>query len=143
MNISGVGPNLIEKLVQAGLLTDFSDFYVLTLEQIASLAGMGKKSARKIIQAIERSRHPTLERFLYALGIRHVGEHAAHVLAAHFTGLEGLKTASEVDLTAIQGIGPETARSVYGYFRDPHALVILQKLFDNGMKIVEPKPLAT
>ncbi len=137
MNISGVGPNLIEKLVKAGLLTDFSDFYVLTLEQIASLAGMGKKSARKIIRAIERSRHPTLERFLYALGIRHVGERAAHVLAAYFAGLEGLKTASEGDLLAIQDIGPETARSVYGYFRDPHTLVIVQRLFDNGVKIVD------
>ena len=143
MNIIGVGPKLVEQLVQAGLLGNFSDFYVLTREQMACLEGMGEKSARKIIHAIEQSKHPTLERFLYALGIRHVGEHAARLLAIHFGGLEGLRMASEDDLIGVQGIGPETARSVFGYFRDPHTLMILEKLFENGVKIVGTEPLET
>ncbi len=140
MNITGVGPALIERLVQAGLLTNFSDFYGLTREQIASLEGMGEKSAKKIVQAIVQSRQPTLERFLYALGIRHVGEQAAHLLAIRFGSLERLKMASEDDLIAIQGVGPETAQSVCGYFRDPHTLMTLQQLFENGVRIIDPEP---
>ena len=138
MNINGVGPKLIEQLVQAGLLQDVSDFYMLTREQVASLEGMGKKSAQNMMQAIQRSRRPTLEHFLYALGIPHVGEHAAHLLANHFGSLENLKIASEGDLIAIQGIGPETARSVYDYFREPFNSIVLQKLFDNNVEIVAP-----
>jgi len=139
MNIRGVGPKLMVQLVQAGLLQDVGDFYGLTREQLASLKGMGDKSARNILQAIEQSRRPTLERFLYALGIRHVGEQAAHKLASHFGSLENLEMASEGDLNIIPDIGPETARSLYDYFRDPGHLVILRKLFDKGVRIVVPK----
>ncbi|MCJ7809169.1 MAG: helix-hairpin-helix domain-containing protein, partial [Desulfobulbaceae bacterium] len=78
---------------------------------------------------------PTLERFLYALGIRHVGEQAAHKLASHFGSLENLEMASEGDLNIIPDIGPETARSVYDYFREPRNLIVLQKLSDNGVEI--------
>ncbi len=139
MNIRGVGPKLMLQLVQAGLLQDMSDFYGLTRKQLASLEGMGDKSAQNILRAIEQSRRPTLERFLYALGIRHVGEQAAHKLASHFGSLENLEMASEGDLNVIPDIGPETARSVYDYFRDPDHLVILRKLFDKGVRIVVPK----
>ena len=135
MNIRGVGPRLMVQLVQAGLLQDVGDFYGLTREQLASLEGMGDKSAQNILRAIEQSRRPTLERFLYALGIRHVGEQAAHKLASHFGSLENLEMASEGDLNVIPDIGPETARSVYDYFREPRNVIVLQKLSDNGVEI--------
>ena len=135
MNIIGVGPKLIVQLVQAGLLQDVGDFYLVTREQIASLEGMGEKSAQNIVRAIQGSRRPTLEHFLFAIGIRHVGKHAAHILAARFGRLETLEMATERDLTAIRGIGPETARSVYDYFREPRNGIVLQKLFDNGVTI--------
>ncbi len=136
MDISGVGPKLIQQLVQAGLLQDVSDFYGITRGQLASLEGMGGKSAQNIVQAIQESKRPTLEHFLYALGIRHVGEHVAHILANHFGNLENLQSASVHDLISIQGIGPETAGSVYEYFREPRNVIVLQNLLDNGVEIV-------
>ncbi len=139
MNIRGVGPKLMVQLVRTGLLQDVGDFYGLTREQLVSLESMGDKSAQNILRAIEQSRRPTLERFLYALGIRHVGEQAAHKLASHFGSLKNLEMASEGDLNVIPDIGPETARSVYNYFRDPGHLVILRKLFDKDVRIVVPE----
>ena len=95
------------------------DFYELTREQLASLEGMGDKSAQNILRAIEQSKHPMLERFLYALGIRHVGEQAAHKLASHFGSLENLEMASEGNLNLIPDIGPETAKVCTIIFETP------------------------
>jgi len=143
MNIKGVGPKLIEQLLQHGLIRDVGDFYFLKQEQLVSLERMGKKSAWNVIQAIEQSKRPTLDRLLYALGIRHVGEHTANILATSFGNLNRIKTASEEDLIAVYGIGPEVARSVYQYFREEKTERLLRKLFDGGVEIVNPEDVAT
>jgi DNA ligase (NAD+) len=135
MDIHGVGPRLLVQLVQAGLLQDVGDFYGLTSEQLLSLEGVGEKSARNILEAIDQSRRPTLGRLLRALGIRRLGQQNAFMLAARFGTLQNLQSASQSDLIAIPGIGPERARSVYDYFQEPGNAVVLQKLFDNGVKI--------
>jgi DNA ligase (NAD+) len=143
MNIKWVGPKFIEQLVQRGLIRDVGDFYSLTAEQLAPLDGMGEKSAQNVIQAIEQSKRPTLERLLYALSIRHVGIHTARILATHFGSLDNIKTASEQDLMAIQDIGPVMAQSVYQYFREEKTETLLQKLFDGGVEVVASEQVAT
>ncbi len=142
MNIKGVGPKLIEQLIQHGLIRDVGDFYLLKQEQLVPLERMGKKSARNVIQAIEQSKRATLERLLYALGIRHVGEHTANILATSFGSLNRIKTASEEDLIAVHGIGTEVARSVYHYFREEKTERLLQKLFDGGVELINPEDVA-
>ncbi len=143
MNIKGIGPKLVGQLLDNGLIQDAGDIYLLTHEQLLSLAGIGEKSAQKILQAVERSKRPTLEQLLCALGIRYVGEQTAHLLAEHFESPEGLQIASESDLMAIQGVGPEVARSVYDYFQDEHTARLLRKMFDNGVEIVHAETSAT
>ncbi len=138
MNMKGVGPAVIEKLVRAGCLHDVGDFFVLTRNDLLAVDGVGQKTAQNFLDAVSQSRRVRLIRFLYALGIRHVGERAAGILASRFGNLEGLKAASKAELTAIPGIGPETAKSVHGYFQEPRNLLVLRKLFDNGVQISEP-----
>ncbi len=143
MNIKGVGPKLVEQLIQNGLIRDVGDFYFLTQEQLLPLERMGEKSARNVIQAIKQSKRPTLKRFLYALGIRHVGAHTAHILATAFGSLNQIKTATEEELIAVHEIGPEVADSVYHYFREEKTEKRLQKMFSGGVKIVAPENVAT
>jgi len=138
MNIEGVSIKLIELFVNGGLIRDVGDFYFLKKKQIVPLERMAEKSAENVIQAIEQSKRPTLDRLLYALGIRHVGEHTAKVLATYFGSLDRLKAASEEELVAVYEIGPEVAKSVYQYFRNEHTEKLLQKLFDGGVKVVNP-----
>lgn len=142
MNIEGVSTKLIELLDKEGLVQDIGDFYFLKKEQLLPLERMADKSADNMIQAIERSKRPTLERFLYALGIRHVGEHTAKLLATHFGSLDRVKAASVDDLMAVHEIGPEVARSVYHYFRQEQTGQLLQKLFDGGVAILKPEGVA-
>jgi DNA ligase (NAD+) len=111
----------------------------LTKQQLLPLERMADKSAENVIQAIEHSKRQPLERFVYALGIRHVGEHTARVLATHFGSLERLKTVAEEDLIAVHEIGPEVAHSVYQYFRSAHTGLLLQKLFEGGVEILVPE----
>jgi DNA ligase (NAD+) len=142
MNIEGVSIKLIELFINNGLMRDVGDFYFLKKEQLIPLERMADKSAENVIQAIERSKHPTLDRFLYALGIRHVGEHTAKVLTTYFGRLERLKAASKEELTAVYEIGPEVAKSVYQYFQDEQTEKLLQKLFDGGVEIANPEGVA-
>jgi DNA ligase (NAD+) len=139
MNIEGVSTKLIEQFVNQGLVRDVGDFYFLQKEQLVSLERMADKSAENVIRAIEQSKHPTLDRFIYALGIRHVGEHTAKVLATYFGSLERLQAASEEELTAVYEIGPEVAHSVYEYFHQEHTTQLLQKLFAGGVEIENPE----
>jgi DNA ligase (NAD+) len=138
MDMTGVGPALIEELVQHGLLHDVGDFYALTVEDLLSLNRMGPQSAQNVLEAIEQTKSPSLAQFLTALGIRHVGRQTANLLAGAFSTLERIQLASEEELMAIHDIGPETARSVYEYFQAESAGILLQKLADNGVKIVVP-----
>jgi DNA ligase (NAD+) len=143
MDIEGVSTKLIELFINNGLIRDVADFYFLKKEQLVPLERMGDKSADNVIQAIDRSRRPTLDRLLFALGIRHVGEHTAKILATHFGSLDRLKMASEEELMEVYEIGPEVATSVYAHFRQPKTGDLLQRLFKGGVEIVNPEGVAT
>ncbi|MCP4400186.1 MAG: NAD-dependent DNA ligase LigA [bacterium] len=137
MNIDGVSIKLLESFVNNGLVKDAADLYALTTEQLMPLERMAEKSAENVIQAIEQSKSPELGRFLYALGIRHVGEHTAKVLAAHFGSIDKIRAASEGELTEIHEVGPEVAKSVSHYFQQERTADLLQKFFDGGVEVVQ------
>ncbi len=121
LDIEGLGDKLVQQLVERELVRDPADLYELTLEQLAGLERMADKSARNLLDALERSRHTTLPRFLYALGIREVGEATAQALAAGFPRLYRLMKAREDDFiqrSGVKGIGPATAENLVAYLAD-------------------------
>jgi DNA ligase (NAD+) len=119
MDIDGVGPALIEQLVQAELVQSPADFYRLTVAQLASLERMADKSAQNAVAAIESSKTQSLERLIFALGIRFVGKETARVLAQHFGSLSAIGLATLADLSTLEGVGPRIAESVVAFFADP------------------------
>ncbi len=139
MDIDGLGEKLIDQLVEKGLIKSYADLYFLTFDQLKNLERMGEKSAQNLLEAIDKSRNVPLDRFLYALGIRHVGEHIARVLANHFRSLDKIKNASEDELMAIHEIGPQVAKSIVQFFSEKRNLETLKKLFDGGVRIQEPQ----
>lgn len=130
MDIEGLGNQHIEQFVDEGLIRDVADIYHLKekKERILSLERWAKKSVENLLNAIDRKRHPTLERLVYALGIRGVGEHMARVLADEFKSLDALMSAEEEDLLRIHEVGPETARNIVEFFREPHNKRVIEKL---------------
>lgn len=142
MDIDGLGTKLVDQLVDRGLVADISDLYSLTHEDLASLERMAEKSAQNILDALEKSKTRPLARFLYGLGIGHVGEHLSEILAQEFGSLEGLSRATQQELLAIKEIGPEVAQSVLSFFRDPKNMENLKRLEKAGLEIQEPaRPL--
>ena len=137
VNIDGVGPRLLQQLLDRGLIEDAADLYRLTKEQILTLERMADKSAENVIAAIDRSRRPPLDRLVYALGIRHVGEHVAELLAARFRTLEALAAAPAEEIAAVPGIGPTIADSVAAFFARDSSQALVPKLRQVG---VEPAP---
>ncbi len=133
MDIEGLGDKLVDAIVDQGMVHDLADIYHLTHEQYAGLERMGDKSAQNLLQALDKSKHTTLARFLYALGIREVGEVTASVLAGHFRELEAIKLANVEELTLIEGIGPIMAEHIVSFFHQPHNLEVIQKLLDAGV----------
>jgi DNA ligase (NAD+) len=112
LDIEGLGIKLIDQLVTAALVETPADFYRLTVEDLMPLARMAEKSARNVIEAVERSKHTTLPRFIYALGIRNVGETVAEILAEHFASIDALMEAGEEELSEIHGVGGVIAREI-------------------------------
>ena len=139
MDIDGLGDKLVAQLLDVGLVHGFADLYRLEAGALADLDRMGPKSAANLVAAIEASKTRPLDRLLYALGIRHVGETAARVLAQAFGSLERLMDASEEDLDAIDGIGPELARSVRAFFDDDANRRLIRDLESVAVK---PAPVA-
>jgi DNA ligase (NAD+) len=139
MDIEGLGEKLIDQLVDKGLIRDYGDLYYLKREDLIPLERMAEKSADNLIQAIERSKKPPLNRFLYALGIRHVGEHLAALLAQHFGSLKVLMEVSEGELLAIREIGPQVARSIRTFFDNPRNREVIEKILSAGVKLQEGK----
>ena len=133
MDIDGLGDKLVDQLLDKRLIRTVADLYRLTVEQLADLDRMGRKSAQNLIDALERSKHTRLPRFLYALGIREVGEVTAHTLAAHFRELDALAAADETELQTIQDVGPSVARHIHTFFRQPHNLEVIQALLEAGV----------
>jgi len=128
LDIEGVGPALIEQLVERDWVKDPADLYGLTAEQLAELDRMGDKSASNIVQSIQNSKHPSLSRLIFGLGIRHVGEHVATLLSRHFGNLERLAHASEDEIGAVAGVGGVIAESVATFFDMPETQELLEKL---------------
>jgi DNA ligase (NAD+) len=133
MDIDGLGEKLVDQLVDRGLVKDVADLYDLTLEQIMSLDRMAEKSASNVFQAIEQSKTTTLNRLIYALGIRHVGEHLAGVLAQQVSTLEELSHISEDQLIDIPEIGPQVAQSIVRFFKEPSNFQTLERFRDAGV----------
>ncbi|MBN2492754.1 MAG: NAD-dependent DNA ligase LigA, partial [Planctomycetes bacterium] len=137
MDIEGVGEKLVEKLLETEMVRDPADLYRLDAARLAALPGYGEKSAASLLAAIEATRRPPLGRFLYALGIRHVGEPVAEILAAEFGTLEKLRGAGVEALEAVDGVGPKVAESVVDYFAAAESAALVDQLLAAG---VEPQP---
>jgi len=139
MDIEGLGVKLIDQLVEKGLVKDVADIYYIKKEELIALERMADKSAQNIIDAIEASKEKPLSKFLYALGIRHVGETTAEDLAHYFSRLDDFFNLSEEDLMEVEGIGPEVAASVHQFFRDKKNKESIDRLKKAGVKVIEPK----
>ncbi len=134
MDIEGLGDKLIDQLLAKNFIRTVADLYRLSADELARPDRMGKKSADNLIQALERSKQTTLARFLYALGIRGVGEITAQTLASHFHTLENIKNADEKALQDVADIGPAIARSIFTFFRQPHNLEVIRQLLEAGVR---------
>ncbi len=137
MDIKGVGESLISRMREAGLIKDIADLYYVKKEDILKLERLADKSATNIINAIERSKGRPLASLIFALGINGVGETVSDLLARHFKIIFKLAKATEEELMAIPTIGPKSAGSIAGFFREPHNLEIIQKLKNAGVKLGE------
>jgi DNA ligase (NAD+) len=133
MDIEGLGDKLVDHLVEAGLVHSVADLYHLTAEQLTSLERMGGKSAENLLLAFEDSKKPPLDRLLYALGIREVGEVTAHSLAAHFGTMEALQDADEETLTEVSDVGPIVASHVAAFFAQDNNREVILALKDAGV----------
>ncbi|NDY41825.1 NAD-dependent DNA ligase LigA [Dissulfurirhabdus thermomarina] len=138
MDIDGLGTKVAEQLVGVGLIRDVADIYSIEMSDLLSLDRFAERSARNLLEAIERSKATTLERLLYALGIRHVGEVGAQLLAAHFGSVEALMAASEEALQEVPGVGPEMARSVAAWFAEPANRRLVERLLAAGVRPAPP-----
>jgi DNA ligase (NAD+) len=142
MDIEGLGEKLVEQLVDSGRVLTPADLYRLRAEELASLDRMGAKSAQNLEAALDKSRSTTLARFIFALGIRNVGEATAQDLAEHFGSLEALMQADEDGLTAAPEVGPVIARSIRGFFSEPHNRAVIDALRAAGVDWPAPQPRA-
>lgn len=133
MNIEGLGEKWVALLVENGLIKHINDIYYLTEEKLLQLERMAEKSANNLLLAIEQSKKTTLGKFVYALGIREIGEVAAATLAKHFKKLDVLMMATEEQLIAIPDIGPVAANHVVRFFQDKHNRDIIEKLIEAGV----------
>ncbi|MGD8556873.1 MAG: NAD-dependent DNA ligase LigA [Chromatiales bacterium] len=133
MDIEGLGDKLVEQLDEKGLVKTVADVYALKAPDVASLERMGEKSAQNLVGALEKSKTTTLPRFLYALGIREVGEATARSLANHFLTLEAIEQADEEALQQTPDVGPIVASHIASFFRQEHNIEVLQQLLAAGI----------
>ena len=133
MDIEGLGDKLVDQLVDKELVSSPADLYRQDAETLAGLERMGKKSAANLLTSLERSKRTTLPRFLFALGIREVGEATARALAAHFGNLRDLRAADEQRLQPVADVGPVVAAHVVAFFRQPHNLQVIDQLIAAGV----------
>jgi DNA ligase (NAD+) len=138
MDIDGLGKKLVEQIVDKGLVKNVADLYHIPHEAWSELERMADKSAHNIVDAIEKSKHAGLERLIYALGIRHVGEHVAKILVSELKSLSQILDASKEALMEINEIGPEVAESIVQFFSEKTNRVVLEQLQKSGVSI-EPK----
>ena len=149
VEIDGLGDKLVEQLVDAGVIRTLPDLYKLGMASLASLERMADKSAGNLVAALEKSKHTTLPRFIFGLGIRHVGEATAKALARHFGGLDAVMDATEDQLLQVDDVGPIVAKSIRTFFEQPHNREVALQLRACGVNWEEgapaevaPRPLA-
>lgn len=135
MDIDGLGEKIIAQLIAVGLVQDVSDLYRLSEDDLIPLERFAEKSAQNLVAAIQGSRRVALARFIYALGIRYVGEATAQLLAQHFHSLETLMGADEAELLQVEGIGPQVASSLREYFQNPRHRELIRKLRAAGVEV--------
>ena len=135
-DIDGLGEKLADQLVAKGLIASYSDIFHLNKEQVQSLERMGAKSAGNLIAAIEKSKKISFSRFIYALGIRHVGENIADILAGRFESIAQLSDAPIELLETIEGIGPEIAESIRHFFEQDENQKTVQRILESGVEIL-------
>jgi DNA ligase (NAD+) len=133
MDIEGLGEKLVEQVVDCGLVHTPADLYQLNLEALAGLERMAQKSAANLLAAIEKSKQPTLARFIYALGIRNVGEATARDLARHFGSLQALMAADAAALQLVPDVGPVVAASIARFCTEPHNREVIDALLRAGV----------
>ncbi len=134
MDIEGLGPETIDLLYKEGLIHNIADLYELKAEDLKDLERLGEKSAQNIIKGIEKSKEKPFEKVLYALGIRHVGETAAKLIARHFKNIDNLIQAKPEEITAIKGIGEKIAESIKNYFSNPQNIELINRLKQAGVQ---------
>lgn len=139
MDIEGMGGKIISLLVDEGLVTEPSDLYGLDPRTLAGMERLGEKSAGNLVRAIEKSRTPTLSRFLYGLGIPHVGEHLSGVLARRFGSLDAIRNATAEELSEVHEIGPEVAGSVSAFFASTEGRRMVDRLLERGKIKIRPE----
>ncbi|MHB1230477.1 MAG: NAD-dependent DNA ligase LigA [Halothiobacillus sp.] len=142
LNIDGLGDKWVELLLEHGLIVHVDDLFSLTVVRLLTLPRMGEKSAQNLIDAIEAAKNTTWPRFLYALGIREVGEVTARALAVHFGALEPLFAASVEELQTVPDVGPVVAQHVYTFLRQPHNIEVMNNLIAAGVHWPKPAPKA-
>ena len=143
LDVDGLGEKLVDQLVEAGLVGRLSDVFTLTPDKLVELDRMGEKSAANLIDALDRARKTTLARLLIALGIRHVGETVAELLADHFKSVEGLLEADRKKIAEIEGIGPIIAESVARFVEDGSNREEIARFLELGLEIEAPPKTAS
>jgi DNA ligase (NAD+) len=142
MNIEGMGESLVGQLCETGLIKSYADIYRLDAPALENLERMGKKSAAKVLAEIEKSKSNDVWRLLYGLGIRHVGERGAQVLADHFGSVDEIQNATLDELEAVREIGPVLAASVRSFFDQPGNRELIEGFRAGGVKLAGPKKVA-
>lgn len=138
-DIDGLGPKILEKLVNEGLIKDAADIFTLKIGDLEPLERFAEKSAANVIESVDTAKEIDLARFIYALGIRNVGEETAHDLAEKYQKIDNIKKASLDDINSIYDIGPVVAESIYRYFHDEKSLKLIDRLLENGVRVKGPK----
>lgn len=143
MDIEGLGDKLVEQLVDTGKIQDVADLYNLSLSELADMERMGDKSAQNLLDALNKSKRTTLPRFLFALGIRQVGESTAKTLAKHYGTLDAVMAANIEDLQNVPDVGPVVASSIASFFQEEHNQRVIKKLQHAGVQWPDIERLAT
>jgi DNA ligase (NAD+) len=140
MDIDGVGEKLADRFIDLGWIRDLADLYHLDYDDVAGLEGLGEKSAENIRSAIVASKRNPLWRVIHGLGIRHIGDRSAHLLASHFYSLDALGQASAEEIEAVPGIGPTLAASLVDFFSEEPNRDLVRRLGEAGVTVAEEAP---
>ncbi len=139
MDIEGLGRKTVQELVGRGMVRSVADLYCLSPGDLRQIEGFGEKSARQLADAIQRAKKTRMDRFLYALGIHRVGQHAVGAVARHFRSMDALEKANLGEIASVEDVGATTAQSLYNFFHQNETRQALHRLYDVGV-VVEPMP---